>query len=786
MQKNYYLLYRLAFSLLVLFGISGSLLAQPISSWSTTSTTGSEDSISATPATYVNGFALKRSAGLTLPATPTAASFNAVGWGTTFDQSLYFEFSITSDSAINADSLVFSAATARRGGPSTYEVRTSVDNFATAIFTGNIAGRGPKALQFPAGFTGLSSLTVRIFAFGANTTPTGNFRISNPYIEGTVGSTLPSGPPSITCPRSIALGNFPLNVADTGHFNFSGTNWATNSYLLATPPFGISLSPNGPFTDSIAVQGPTLTNVTVYYSITETASTVLNGDSVYFVSPPYYLAIPITGTAGTPAFTGTITATPDSINYGIVGLASVNNATFTLAQTGVTDTIYIVPPTDVEISARGGLNFTPANPLKIAPRAFNGTRPPTVNVRYTSTSTGPYLDSIRLTASTAYLAVPVKANVTSTPTILATPSLIDFGTVNIGSTNSGSFSISGANLTDTLFLTPPAGVDISTRAGVNFTPTNPIKLAPVTGTVRARTIYVQFIPQNSGSFLDSVTAISGTAASTAIVIKANVTSTVVPSGLATWNTNALPAAPPGGGGTPPHAVGATTATNIAADSLLRSPAITASITARNFSSSGWPSGTSPDTTAYLSFGLSAISGYLNLDSLSFTPSRSNTGATEYTIKTSADNYTDTLFGGTVPAQGGGTGATPTLRKYGFGTAFSNLPSVNFKLYAFNASATTGTFRVANVRITGIVVTGLEKQKNAIITLFPNPASEYINVVSPVNGVVCIKDALGRTIISQSVNGTEAKSISVVDLPKGIYNVSISSAFGTSNQRVVIK
>ncbi|MDD5710196.1 MAG: hypothetical protein PHC77_06685 [Candidatus Marinimicrobia bacterium] len=54
-----------------------------------------------------------------------------------------------------------------------------------------------------------------------------------------------------------------------------------------------------------------------------------------------------------------------------------------------------------------------------------------------------------------------------------------------------SFTVSGADLTGDITLTPPANYEISTGIGAGFSAANPITLTPSGGTVSSTTIYVR-------------------------------------------------------------------------------------------------------------------------------------------------------------------------------------------------------------------------------------------------------------------------------------------------------
>lgn len=89
---------------------------------------------------------------------------------------------------------------------------------------------------------------------------------------------------------------------------------------------------------------------------------------------------------------------------------------------------------------------------------------------------------------------------TSDPTLSISGTLSSFGLVVVNTTSSTekTYTIGAANLTDTLTITPPAGVLISTTSGAEAA--TPITLTPASGAIATTTIYVKFAPTALGSF----------------------------------------------------------------------------------------------------------------------------------------------------------------------------------------------------------------------------------------------------------------------------------------------
>ncbi|RYF57153.1 MAG: hypothetical protein EOO39_35775 [Cytophagaceae bacterium] len=156
--------------------------------------TGTEASqaVSAQP-TGVNFGAVARGAGVT--ATGGANSLNSSGWSTTgIDLTDYYGFTITPNtgSTVSLSNLAFTFQ--RSGtGPTSFAVRSSVDGFATDLYTTTEPAANTTGLSrtIPlTGITGLQNLatatTIRIYGYTATGTA-GTFRLTS--ADATSGTT---------------------------------------------------------------------------------------------------------------------------------------------------------------------------------------------------------------------------------------------------------------------------------------------------------------------------------------------------------------------------------------------------------------------------------------------------------------------------------------------------------------------------------------------------------------------------------------------------------------------
>lgn len=94
-----------------------------------------------------------------------------------------------------------------------------------------------------------------------------------------------------------------------------------------------------------------------------------------------------------------------------------------------------------------------------------------------------------------------------TVSVVTTSFINNFGNVFVGSSSSSStFSVSGANLTDSIIITPPAGFEI--RTGADPFSTNHIALAHTGGTVTSTNIDVRFTPTSAIGFNGNISCTS--------------------------------------------------------------------------------------------------------------------------------------------------------------------------------------------------------------------------------------------------------------------------------------
>jgi len=120
------------------------------------------------------------------------------------------------------------------------------------------------------------------------------------------------------------------------------------------------------------------------------------------------------------------------------------------------------------------------------------------------------------------------------------------------------------------------------------------------------------------------------------------------------------------------------------------------------SSKAW-NNASLTTTTYWQFTLTAATNYqISVTSIALKMYRSSTGATTIALASDADNYVS-LIGGGAQSLASATNTTLTFS----GITISNKSSITFRVYAYGASASTGTLRIGDgsASSSDITVTG---------------------------------------------------------------------------------
>lgn len=111
-------------------------------------------------------------------------------------------------------------------------------------------------------------------------------------------------------------------------------------------------------------------------------------------------------------------------------------------------------------------------------------------------------------------------------------------------------------------------------------------------------------------------------------------------------------------------------------------------------------------------------------------------------------------------------------------------------YGFRSQTSDAVFTVAAIRVGAeFEQVGVNEAVVTALNLYPNPATEQLNVVFDATSVSTVEltDLTGKVVATQSANaGANAISFNVANVNAGVYFVNIKNVGGNSAQKVIIK
>lgn len=116
----------------------------------------------------------------------------------------------------------------------------------------------------------------------------------------------------------------------------------------------------------------------------------------------------------------------------------------------------------------------------------------------------------------------------------------------------------------------------------------------------------------------------------------------------------------------------------------------------------------------------------------------------------------------------------------------NNETINFAI-SDASNCMLGTVTSSSIVIKDNDFQGVNGAKAVNFNVYPNPASQKINVVANENiNTINIVNMLGQTVLTVNNNNSMNKSIDITELSAGVYNVIVISENGSSSKRLVIK
>ena len=211
-----------------------------------------------------------------------------------------------------------------------------------------------------------------------------------------------------------------------------------------------------------------------------------------------------------------------------------------------------------------------------------------------------------------------------------------------------------------------------------------------------------------------------------------------------------------------------------------------------------------DVDTYFTFTITPTTGTVfDLSQITFKSQRSGTGIRTYSVRSSTDGYAANLPASVNPANAeisvqagnvfyrtsdatttGQNGSTITLSS----TSFTGISApITFRIYGWNAEATTGSFSVDDVAITGTITT-LAVNQNSIsgLNIHPNPVTNgtlFITSNSNEAKSVTVYDLLGKQVLKAK---TSNNAVNVSNLKGGAYIVKITEDGKTDTKKLIIQ
>ncbi|MEI6752791.1 MAG: T9SS type A sorting domain-containing protein [Paludibacter sp.] len=179
----------------------------------------------------------------------------------------------------------------------------------------------------------------------------------------------------------------------------------------------------------------------------------------------------------------------------VSGSGPSSEQSFTVGGTNLTANISLTAPTDYEISTGTGGSFAATSPITLT-QSGGTVATTTIYVRLKAGLSAASYNSENIAVASSGVStqnVVCSGSVTPAPSVtLSTSSKTGFTYASgAGPSAEQSFTVSGANLTSNISLTPPTDYEISTGTGGSFAATSPITLTQSGGTVTTTTIYVR-------------------------------------------------------------------------------------------------------------------------------------------------------------------------------------------------------------------------------------------------------------------------------------------------------
>lgn len=308
------------------------------------------------------------------------------------------------------------------------------------------------------------------------------------------GATTP--PPAITVTGTLNAFNQTVGTPSAAQtYTIAGTN-LTNTITI-TPAANYQVSSNGGTTWSSSaitltpVSG-TVASTTISVRLNASAAGSYSGNIANATTGANTVNVAVAGTTVLqPAITtnGTLTAFSQTL-----GNPSAVK-TYTVAGANLTGNVVITAPANYEVST-DGTNWSPSVILNQSGGTVAST---TISVRLNANAAGSYSGNItHASAGANTVTVAVSGTAVPPPSVTITQSLQQFVQVIGTPSPVQSYTVSGANLTGNVTITPPLRYELSVN-GSNWQ-TTALTLTPTSGTIPSTTINVRLNGSITGTY----------------------------------------------------------------------------------------------------------------------------------------------------------------------------------------------------------------------------------------------------------------------------------------------
>ncbi|WP_201987630.1 pectinesterase family protein [Hymenobacter rubidus] len=430
----------------------------------------------------------------------------------------------------------------------------------------------------------------------------------------------------------------------------------------------------------------------------------------------------------------------------------------------------------------------------------------------------------KLQASKAGLATHTTATavISSVATISTnSTSLGVFAQYQTGTSAVQTYSLSAANLTANLTVTPPAGYEISPNNGTTwYTNTTPLVLTPTANTVPATTISVRLNAATVGTYAGNITHVSTAATTVNVAVTGSKVSSPAPisNPLQWWS---LKVSDQDSAAIRSSAV---SASSVSLRRLVVSDGSVAAVPARSvaYGKAFAPVAAGQWTTAvggpgstlnrrfYVQFTMpvAAASTAVRVDSVTLWTGFYNTTGQLAVVYSRSNFTTDSTSvtsgrgpAGSFPATANGAFTTPIAlpnsgSTYRFalnnasGVTVNGGQTLTVRLYYSCNSSSAGRYAelkdVVMKGQAGIVTATRSTQNGVSLSVYPNPAAG--NATMELTGfqqpaTLTVLNALGQVVHQQAV-GLATTPLDLSSLAKGVYLLRVSNADATLTQRLV--